>query len=107
MATKDTHSRIEAAKENGLAPASSAASPPGEPGDDQRRHRRVMDDVRDREQRLLDDVYPVIFLDAIGAQDPRRRRRLAPRLRSRVGVTVAGERNVLGMWLQLTEGVEF
>src|SRR5919108_2243166 len=39
----------------------------------------VMDDVRAWQQRPLDDVYPVIFLDC-RAQDPRGRHRAAPRL---------------------------
>ncbi|MBV9047938.1 MAG: IS256 family transposase [Solirubrobacterales bacterium] len=67
----------------------------------------VIDDVRAWQQRPLDDVYPVIFLDALvlkireGGTVQRRACYLA------LGVTVEGERDVLGMWFQETEGAKF
>ena len=67
----------------------------------------VMEDVRAWQQRPLDDVYPVIFLDALvlkireGGTVQRRACYLA------LGVTVEGERDVLGMWFQETEGAKF
>src|SRR5439155_579453 len=60
----------------------------------------VMDDVREWQQRPLDDVYPVVFLDALvlkireGGSVQRRACYLA------LGVTVEGERDVLGIWFQ-------
>jgi putative transposase len=67
----------------------------------------VMDDVRAWQQRPLDDVYPVVFLDALvlkireGGSVQRRACYLA------LGVTVDGDRDVLGMWFQETEGAKF
>src|SRR5256712_7479673 len=67
----------------------------------------VMDDVREWQQRPLDDVYPVVFLDALvlkireGGSVQRRACYLA------LGVTVEGERDVLGMWFQEAEGAKF
>jgi putative transposase len=67
----------------------------------------VMDDVRAWAQRPLEDVYPVIFLDALvlkireGGSVQRRACYLA------LGVTVEGERDVLGMWFQESEGAKF
>jgi putative transposase len=67
----------------------------------------VIDDVREWQQRPLDDVYPVQFLDALvlkireGGSVQRRACYLA------LGVTVEGERDVLGMWFQETEGTKF
>ena len=67
----------------------------------------VMDDVRAWAQRPLEDVYPVIFLDALvlkireGGSVQRRACYLA------LGLTVEGERDVLGMWFQDTEGAKF
>jgi putative transposase len=67
----------------------------------------VMDDVREWQQRPLDDVYPVIFLDALvlkireGGSVQRRACYLA------LGVTVEGERDVLGIWFQESEGAKF
>jgi putative transposase len=67
----------------------------------------VMEDVREWQQRPLDDVYPVVFLDALvlkvreGGSVQRKACYLA------LGVTVEGERDVLGMWFQETEGAKF
>lgn len=67
----------------------------------------VMDDVRAWQQRPLEDVYPVIFLDALvlkireGGSVQRRACYLA------LGVTVEGDRDVLGLWFQETEGAKF
>jgi putative transposase len=67
----------------------------------------VMDDVRAWQQRPLEDVYPVIFLDCLvlkireGGTVQRRACYLA------LGVTVDGDRDVLGMWFQETEGAKF
>src|SRR6266542_3915713 len=67
----------------------------------------VMDDVREWQQRPLDDVYPVVFLDALvlkireGGTVQRRACYLA------LGVTLEGEWDVLGMWFQETEGAKF
>jgi putative transposase len=67
----------------------------------------VMDDVRAWAQRPLEDVYPVVFLDCMvlkireGGSVQRRACYLA------LGVTVDGDRDVLGMWFQETEGAKF
>lgn len=67
----------------------------------------VMEDVRAWQQRPLEDVYPVVFLDALvlkireGGSVQRRACYLA------LGVTVEGDRDVLGMWFQETEGAKF
>ena len=66
-----------------------------------------MDDVREWQQRPLDDVYPVVFLDASCS-----RSREAGRVQRRacylaLGVTVEGDRDVLGMWFQESEGAKF
>jgi putative transposase len=67
----------------------------------------VMDDVRAWQQRPLDDVYPVIFLDCLvlkireGGTVQRRACYLA------LGVSVEGERDVLGLWFQESEGAKF
>jgi putative transposase len=67
----------------------------------------VMDDVRAWSQRPLEDVYPVVFLDCLvlkireGGSVQRRACYLA------LGVTVDGDRDVLGMWFQETEGAKF
>src|SRR5947209_19530130 len=67
----------------------------------------VMDDARAWQQRPLDDVYPAVFLDAFvlkvkeGGSVQRKACYLA------LGVRTCGERDVLSMWFQQTEGAKF
>jgi putative transposase len=67
----------------------------------------VMDDARAWQTRPLDDVYPVVFLDALvlkvrdGGSVQRKACYLA------LAITIDGERDVLGLWFQDTEGAKF
>jgi putative transposase len=67
----------------------------------------VMDDVREWAKRPLEDIYPIVFLDCMvikireGGIVQRRALYLA------LGVTLDGDRDVLGMWFQETEGAKF
>jgi putative transposase len=67
----------------------------------------VMDDARAWQTRALEDVYPVVFLDALvlkirdGGTVQRRACYLA------MAITMDGDREVLGMWFQATEGAKF
>jgi putative transposase len=64
----------------------------------------VMDDARAWQQRPLEDVYPVLFLDAfvVKIRDGGSVQRKACYLA--LGVSMDGNRDVLGMWFQATEG---
>ena len=67
----------------------------------------VMEDARAWQTRPLDDVYPVLFLDALvlkirdGGSVQRRACYLA------LAIGMDGEREVLGMWFQANEGAKF
>jgi putative transposase len=67
----------------------------------------VLDDVKAWRQRPLDDLYPVLFLDAFvlkirdGGSVQRKACYLA------LAITMDGQREVLGMWFQQTEGAKF
>jgi putative transposase len=67
----------------------------------------VMDDARAWQTRPLDDVYPVLFLDALvlkirdGGSVQRRACYLA------LAIGMDGDRTVLGMWFQANEGAKF
>jgi putative transposase len=67
----------------------------------------VMDDARAWQTRPLEDVYPVVFLDALvlkirdGGSVQRRACYLA------MAIGMDGEREVLGMWFQASEGAKF
>jgi putative transposase len=66
----------------------------------------VMDDARAWQTRPLDDVYPVVFLDALvlKARDGGSVQRKACYLA--LAITLDGEREVLGMWFQDSEGAK-
>jgi putative transposase len=67
----------------------------------------VVEDVKAWQQRPLDDLYPVLFLDALvlkirdGGSVQRKACYLA------MVITMDGQREVLGMWFQQTEGAKF
>ena len=67
----------------------------------------VLDDVREWQSRPLEDVYPILFLDALIVKV-----RDGGAVRNKVcyvaiGVNLEGERDVLGLWFQQTEGAKF
>lgn len=67
----------------------------------------VLDDVAAWRTRPLDSVYPIVYLDAlmVKVREDRSVRTRACYLA--IGVTVEGEREVLGIWWQETEGAKF
>ena len=67
----------------------------------------VIEDVKAWQQRPLDDVYPILYLDAfvVKIRDGGSVQRKACYLA--LGVSMDGERDVLGMWFQDNEGAKF
>jgi putative transposase len=67
----------------------------------------VLDDVREWQQRPLEDVYPILFLDAliVKIRDGGAVRNKACYIA--IGVNLEGERDVLGLWFQQAEGAKF
>jgi putative transposase len=67
----------------------------------------VLDDVREWQQRPLEDVYPILFLDAliVKIRDGGAVRNKACYVA--IGVNLEGERDVLGLWFQSAEGAKF
>jgi putative transposase len=67
----------------------------------------VLDDVREWQARPLEDVYPILFLDAliVKVRDGGAVRNKACYVA--IGVNLEGERDVLGLWFQQTEGAKF
>ena len=66
----------------------------------------VTEEVKAWQARPLDSVYPIIYLDCIHVKV----REGAVRVKAvylAIGVTMAGEKEVLGMWLAQTEGAKF
>src|SRR5215210_5437261 len=67
----------------------------------------VLEEVREWQARPLDQVWPVIFLDAIvcKVRDQGTVKNKAAHLA--VGVTADGKKEVLGIWVEHTEGAKF
>ena len=67
----------------------------------------VLEDVKEWRHRPLDSVYPIVYLDALVVkvrQDRSVRKRVCYLA---MGVTVDGDRDVLGLWWQESEGAKF
>src|SRR5450631_3670580 len=67
----------------------------------------VLDEVRTWRSRPLDDVYPAVFLDAlyVSVRDGGAVKKKAVYVA--LGLTAEGGREVLGLWIQETEGAKF
>jgi putative transposase len=67
----------------------------------------VLEDVREWQARPLEDVYPILFLDAliVKVRDGGAVRNKACYVA--IGVNLEGERDVLGLWFQQAEGAKF
>ena len=66
----------------------------------------VSEEVKAWQSRPLDPIYPIIYLDCIHVKV----REGAVRVKAvylAIGVTMAGEKEVLGLWLAQTEGAKF
>jgi len=67
----------------------------------------VLEDAKEWQARPLEAIYPILYLDAliVKIRDGQAVRNIACYLA--VGVNLDGERDVLGMWFQQTEGAKF
>lgn len=67
----------------------------------------VMEGVREWQNRTLDAVYPIVFMDALHVKirDNGHVRNMAAYLA--LGVNLKGNKEVLGIWMQKTEGAKF
>lgn len=67
----------------------------------------VIEEVREWQNRPLDPIYPILFLDAIyiKIRDGGHVKNMAAYLA--IGVTMEGFKDVLGIWLKETEGAKF
>jgi len=67
----------------------------------------VIDEVKTWQNRQLDEVYPIMYLDAIQfkVRDSGHVRNKAIYLA--IGVTIEGYKEVLGLWIAQTEGAKF
>lgn len=67
----------------------------------------VIDDVREWQNRPLDNVYPVVFLDALVVKGRTDGKVTNKSVYTAIGINMQGNKEVLGLWISETEGAKF
>lgn len=67
----------------------------------------VIDEVIAWQNRLLDSVYPVVYLDCITVKVHQDKRVITKSVYLALGINVEGHKELLGMWLSENEGAKF
>jgi putative transposase len=68
---------------------------------------KVLDGVKDWQARPLDDIYPVLFMDAIHYKIRHDGKVISKAAYTCMGINLEGKVDVLGLWLAETEGAHF
>jgi putative transposase len=67
----------------------------------------VMDEVKAWQNRVLDEVYPIVFLDCIVVKSREDGRVTNRSVYLALGVNMDGHKELLGIWIAKTEGAKF
>ena len=67
----------------------------------------IIDDVRAWQSRTLDNLYPIVFLDAIVVKGRFEGKVSNRSVYTAIGVNLEGKKEVLGLWIAATEGAKF
>jgi len=67
----------------------------------------VIDEVITWQNRPLDEIYPVVYLDCIVVKIHQDKRVIKKSIYLALGITTEGHKDLLGMWLSETEGAKF
>jgi len=67
----------------------------------------VLDEVKIWQSRPLDRVYPVIYLDALVVKIRMDKQVINKAIHLALGINMEGEKELLGMWCNTTEGAKF
>jgi putative transposase len=67
----------------------------------------VMEEVRQWQNRPLDAVYPIVYVDCLVLKGRENQRVLNKALYLVLGVTMEGHKELLGMWMAQSEGAKF
>lgn len=67
----------------------------------------VMDEARAWQNRPLDDVYPIVWLDGLVVKVRHNKQVINKSAHIVLGVNLRGEKEVLGLWLAESEGAKF
>lgn len=67
----------------------------------------VMDEVKIWQSRALDQIYPIIYFDAIIVKIRSDKQVINKAIHLALGINLDGEKELLGMWCNVTEGAKF
>jgi Transposase and inactivated derivatives len=67
----------------------------------------VIDEVEQWQNRVLDDVYPIVFLDCVVLKIRQDSRVIKKSMYVALGINCDGEKELLGLWLSENEGAKF
>src|SRR6202521_4202725 len=67
----------------------------------------VMDEVRQWQNRPLDAIYPIVYVDCLVVKVRENQRVINKALYLALGVDMEGHKELLGMWMAQTEGAKF
>jgi len=67
----------------------------------------VLEEVREWQNRPLETVYPIVFFDALRVKIRDEGMVKNKAVYVALGITAAGEKDVLGLWIEQTEGAKF
>jgi transposase-like protein len=67
----------------------------------------VLEDVEEWQNRPLDKIYPIVWLDAIEVKVHKDSRVASMSIHIALGVSMSGRKELLGMWIAETEGAKF
>lgn len=67
----------------------------------------VLDEVKEWQNRKLDPVYPVIYLDAIRVPVRDNGHVIRKAVYMAIGIKMSGIKEILGLWIEQTEGAKF
>lgn len=67
----------------------------------------VIDEVREWQERPLDEVYPIVYLDCIVLKIRQDKRVIKKSVFLALGVNLEGHKELLGLWMAETEGSKF
>jgi putative transposase len=67
----------------------------------------VLEEVRDWQSRPLDRVYPILYLDALRVNVKESGQVIKKAVYLVMGVNLQGHKEVLGLWIETTEGAKF
>jgi putative transposase len=67
----------------------------------------VMEEVRQWQNRPLDAVYPIVYVDCLVIKVRENQRVLNKALYLALGIDLEGQKELLGMWMAQSEGAKF